>query len=113
MDQTFLAGLGNIYVDEILHAARLHPERQASGLSRRKAHEIFEYMHGILGEAIAAGGTTIQDFVTPDGVTGGYQRVRRVYGRAGEPCPACGAMIRRVVVAQRGTHLCPKCQRRR
>lgn len=111
LDQRFLAGVGNIYTDEALHRARLHPLQMASRVSGKKARELHRAILAVLGEAIAAGGSSISDYVDGAGRSGAYQSAHRVYGREGQPCPDCGTPIRRIVVAQRGTWFCPRCQR--
>jgi formamidopyrimidine-DNA glycosylase len=112
LDQRIISGLGNIYVDESLHAARVHPlttgDRAAAG-----AAGILVAARRILGRAIRSGGTTLRDYRRPDGSRGEFQRRLAVYGREGEPCPECGRTIARIEVAQRGTHFCPGCQARR
>ncbi len=112
LDQGFLAGLGNIYVDESLFRARLHPLMPSERVPRAKALALWEAIQSTLREAIEREGSSFDTFYrTPEGQPGSYQHQFQVYGRAGRPCPACGAAIRRTVVAQRGTHLCPRCQR--
>jgi formamidopyrimidine-DNA glycosylase len=112
LDQSFLAGLGNIYVDEALHRARLHPCRLARRLRPASADRLHAAIREVLEAAIELQGSTFDGFYrTPEGNPGRYQHEFRVYGRTGEPCPRCGRPIRRIVVAQRGTHLCPRCQR--
>jgi len=111
LDQTFLAGLGNIYTDEALHRAGIHPRAAADHLSAKRASRLYEAIQEVLSEAISAGGSSISDYVDGNGRAGSFQLQHRVHGKAGEPCPACGAEIRRIVIAQRGTHYCPKCQR--
>jgi formamidopyrimidine-DNA glycosylase len=111
LDQRVVAGLGNIYADEALWAAKIHPELPASRLRRPDA----ERLHGTIREALAAGiaaqGASIRDYRMPDGGHGSAQERFAAYGRTGEPCPRCGTPIRRLVVGQRGTHICPHCQR--
>jgi formamidopyrimidine-DNA glycosylase len=111
LDQRVVAGLGNIYADESLWAARIHPELPASRLKRAGA----ERLHGTIREALAAGiaaqGASIRDYRMPDGGHGSAQERFAAYGRTGLPCPRCGTPIRRLVVGQRGTHICPHCQR--
>jgi formamidopyrimidine-DNA glycosylase len=111
LDQRFVAGIGNIYADESLHRAGIHPLEPASALPARRAKRLHRAIVEVLEEAIAAGGSSISDYVDSTGRQGGYQIFHRVYGRQGEPCPRCGAAVRRIVVAQRGTHFCPRCQR--
>jgi formamidopyrimidine-DNA glycosylase len=112
LDQTFLAGLGNIYVDESLHLSRLHPLRPSDSLRPADAHRLHAAIRATLEEAIRREGSSFDTFYrTPEGQPGSYQDQFRVYGRAGAPCPTCGAPVRRIVVGQRGTHLCRRCQR--
>jgi len=114
LDQTFLAGLGNIYADESLHRARLHPLRNSATLRAEEVRRLHAAIRRTLREAIRACGSSF-DFVysTLEGRPAGrFQDQLRVYGRAGEPCRSCGTRrVVRIVVAQRGTHLCPRCQR--
>jgi formamidopyrimidine-DNA glycosylase len=110
LDQSLVAGLGNIYTDEILYRARLSPLRPANSLSSRDTEAVCESMREILYAAIADSGTTISDYVDPEGRPGAFQVALRVYGRAGQRCPRCGEPIRRAVVAGRGTWYCPRCQ---
>ena len=112
LNQAFLAGMGNIYVDETLFAARVHPLAIAARLSAPRVAAIHQHMREILGAAIAQGGSSISDYVDAQGNRGWFQLQHQAYGREGEPCPACGAPIRKIIVAQRGTHYCPRCQRR-
>lgn len=108
LDQRFVSGLGNIYADEALHRARLHPLRQAASVNGTALHTAIVEL---LTEAVEAGGSTISDFVDPLGRAGRFQTLHRVYGRAGLPCPRCGTAVVRTLVGQRGTHYCPRCQR--
>lgn len=112
LNQTFLAGMGNIYVDETLFAARVHPLAQASRLSAPRVAAIHQHMYEILGAAIKLGGSSISDYVDAHGERGWFQLEHQAYGREGEPCAACGTPIRKITVVQRGTHYCPRCQRR-
>ena len=111
LNQRFLRGMGNIYTDEALFEARIHPRAIASRLTKARATRLHQAMIGILTAAIRLKGSSISDYVDADGAKGSFQLQHQVYGRAGEPCPTCGSPIRRVVVGQRGTHYCPKCQR--
>jgi formamidopyrimidine-DNA glycosylase len=106
LDQTFLAGLGNIYTDEALHLARLHPLTLSDSLSRDQAEGLLRAIREVLQEGIRRNGASI-DWVYRGG---DYQNHFRVYGRTGQPCPVCGTKIERMVIGQRGTHFCPKCQ---
>jgi formamidopyrimidine-DNA glycosylase len=113
LDQSFIAGLGNIYVDESLHLARLHPLALAHRVSRAGAQRLHAAIRSTLEQAIEREGSSFDTFYrTPNGQPGAYQHQFRVYGRAGQACPACGAKVRRSVVGQRGTHTCSRCQRR-
>ncbi len=109
LDQTFIAGLGNIYVDEALHRAGLHPLRRSDSLRPAEVGALWRAIRAALRAGLRHNGASI-DWAYRGG---GFQNHFRVYRRAGEPCLACGTPIRRIVVGQRGTHFCPKCQRRR
>ncbi len=106
LDQTFLAGLGNIYTDEALHLARLHPLALSDTLSEEQAEGLWRAIREVLEEGIRRNGASI-DWVYRGG---DFQNYFRVYGRTGQPCPTCGTKIERMVIGQRGTHYCPKCQ---
>jgi len=112
LNQAFLRGLGNIYSDEALFRAGIHPLAEAGRLSRRRILRLHSAIKQVLEQAIAKGGSSISDYLDPDGRRGWFQIEHRVYGRAGEPCKRCGARIRRILVAQRSTHFCPQCQRK-
>ncbi len=114
LDQHVIAGIGNIYADEILHEARLRPDRMSDSLSTTSERRLHAAIGRILRAAIEAGGSTLGDaqYVDLLGEGGSYQDAHQVYGRAGERCRTCGVgWIRRVVSAQRSTHYCPRCQR--
>lgn len=111
LDQAVVAGGGNIYTDEALSLAKVRPTRPAGRVSPEECDRIASALRRVMRRSIATGGSSISDFVGPDGSDGRYQDERRVYGRTGEPCLACGASIRRVVLGQRGAHYCPRCQR--
>jgi formamidopyrimidine-DNA glycosylase len=106
LDQTFLAGLGNIYTDESLHRAGLHPLTPSGAVSPEQAARLRDTIREVLSDGIRHNGSSI-DWVYRGG---GFQNYFRVYGRAGEPCLTCGTPISRIVVGQRGTHFCPRCQ---
>jgi formamidopyrimidine-DNA glycosylase len=106
LDQTFLAGLGNIYTDEALHIAKLHPLRLSDSVSRKQAQALREAIRKVLKEGIKRNGASI-DWVYRGGE---FQNYFRVYDRDGKPCAVCGTPIQKLVVGQRGTHICPKCQ---
>jgi formamidopyrimidine-DNA glycosylase len=108
LDQTFLAGLGNIYTDEVLHMARLHPLRSSDGLTVEEANALWNSIRETLRIGIENNGASI-DWVYRGG---GYQHHFRAYGRTGKPCPVCGTPIERILVGQRSTHFCPGCQPR-
>ncbi|MBI4134607.1 MAG: bifunctional DNA-formamidopyrimidine glycosylase/DNA-(apurinic or apyrimidinic site) lyase [Candidatus Sungbacteria bacterium] len=110
LDQSCVAGIGNIYSDEILWVARIHPLRKGSNLAEAEVRRIFQAMRDILKLAIKTGGTSIRNYRKPSGQYGSFQNHRSVYQRAGLPCLRCGALIQRIVVAQRSAHFCPRCQ---
>jgi formamidopyrimidine-DNA glycosylase len=110
LDQAVVAGGGNIYADEALHLAGVRPTRSAGRATRAECDRIAAALRGVMERAIETGGSSISDFVAPDGSDGRYQDERRVYARTGEPCLACGAKIRRIVIGQRSSHYCPRCQ---
>jgi formamidopyrimidine-DNA glycosylase len=109
LDQTFIAGIGNIYADEALWRARLHPLRRAGSLKPEEVAALYRGIRAALSDGIQHEGAAI-DWVYPEG---NYQDHFRAYGRTGEPCRRCRTAIRRIVVGQRGTHFCPHCQRQR
>ena len=114
LDQHVIAGIGNIYADEILHAARLHPDRLAGSLDARATTRLHAATGAVLEAAIAARGSSLGDdqYVDLMGDAGGYQHQHRVYARTGERCPTCGrGRVRRIVSGGRSTHFCPVCQR--
>jgi len=106
-----LRGVGNIYADESLFRAHIRPRRRASSLTRDELRRLYDSVQKVLNEAIAAGGSSVSDYVDANGEPGMFQIQHRVYGREGEPCVICRTPIKRVVVAGRSTHYCPKCQR--
>ncbi len=110
LDQNLVAGVGNIYADEALFAARLHPLRSASSVTAEEAGALRKHMVRILKAAITARGSSLSDYVDAYGQKGDFVSRHKVYGRAGQPCPRCGAPIEKTVVAQRGTHFCGRCQ---
>lgn len=111
LNQSFIGGVGNIYADESLFAARIHPRARAGRVSKLRAEELHRQIVAILELAIRHRGSSISNYVDADGAGGSYQQQHNVYGRKGEPCPRCGTAIRRIVLGQRGTHYCPHCQR--
>jgi formamidopyrimidine-DNA glycosylase len=110
LDQTVLRGVGNIYADESLWRARIHPAKSAARLSEREAGRLSKALRAILLEAIASRGSSISDFVDALGRPGDYQQHHRAYGREGQKCCRCGRTIRRILVAGRSSFFCPRCQ---
>jgi len=110
LDQAAIAGLGNIYADEALFEARLHPGTPCTRLSSAQIATLAEAIRGVLEAALAAKGSTLRDYATIDGDAGGYQAFHRVYGRAGAPCVRCGGRLSTGVIAQRTTVWCDACQ---
>ncbi|MGE5563883.1 MAG: bifunctional DNA-formamidopyrimidine glycosylase/DNA-(apurinic or apyrimidinic site) lyase [Bacillota bacterium] len=110
LDQGIVAGLGNIYVCEALHRARIHPTRAGGSVSLQRLERLVPAIHEVLEEAIAAGGSTLRDFASPDGELGYFPKSFAVYDREGKPC-ACGSRVRRLVQGGRSTFYCPRCQR--
>jgi len=111
LDQSVAAGVGNIYADEALFIAGVRPGRGARRVTRRECEGIATGLRSVLERSIETGGSSISDYVAPDGQDGGYQDERKVYGRTGEACLRCGDAIRRRVIGQRSSHYCARCQR--
>jgi formamidopyrimidine-DNA glycosylase len=111
LDQSVIAGTGNIYADEALFRAGVRPGRSAGRVTRRDAERIVASMRAVMLRSIDTGGASISDFVAPDGRDGEFQRERCVYAREGEPCFECATPIRRIVIGQRSSHYCARCQR--
>ena len=111
LDQAVLAGVGNIYADEALFRAGIRPTRAARSLTKPQCEKLARETVAVLMRSIETGGSSISDYVQPDGSDGRYQDERRAYGRTGEACSRCGTPIKRIVLAQRATHYCPSCQR--
>lgn len=111
LDQTFIAGIGNIYADEVLFHAGIHPELPANLLSPDKVHRLFLAVNDVLREAVAQRGTTFRDYVDGTGNTGNYQDFLKVYGRKGKKCYHCGQEIKTMRLGGRTAHFCPSCQR--
>jgi formamidopyrimidine-DNA glycosylase len=109
LDQRIVAGLGNIYVCEALYRARIHPRRAGGSLSLRRLERLVVAIHDVLDEAIAAGGSSLKDFVSPDGELGYFSKAFAVYDREGQPCGR-GGTVRRIVQGGRSTFYCPNCQ---
>lgn len=118
LDQTVVAGVGNIYADEALHQAGIHPARAGGGLTAEELEKLHAAIQAVLGAALANGGSSlgassVQNYVRPTGEPGAFQTAHRVYKRAGQPCLRCGTPIERIVIAQRSAHFCPHCQQER
>lgn len=111
LDQRRIAGIGNIYADEALWSARLHPRREAGSLAPDEIARLHRAVRAALRRGVELQGSTLRDYATPDGAEGGMQHEFHVYGRGGEPCDRCGVQIERIVVGGRGTWVCPRCQR--
>jgi formamidopyrimidine-DNA glycosylase len=111
LNQKLLSGVGNIYADESLFRAGIRPRRRASSLSKEDLRRLYLSLKEVLKEAIALGGSTVSDYVDSDGEEGFFQLQHRVYGREGEQCLVCKTPIKRVVIAGRSSHYCPKCQK--
>jgi len=112
LDQSRLAGIGNIYADESLFRSGIRPTTRALVISRVRLKRLHTSIRVILNRAIRSCGTTFDTFSDLEGRAGGFGPRLRVYGREGQPCHRCGALVRRIVIAGRGTHFCPRCQRR-
>ncbi|MCI3923956.1 DNA-formamidopyrimidine glycosylase [Paenibacillus sp. TRM 82003] len=110
LNQECVVGLGNIYVDEALHTAGIHPERAAASLKRTEIARLYEAIVRTLSDAVEAGGSSVKSYVNGQGEQGAYQFRLRAYGRQHEPCATCGNPIVKFVVGGRGTHVCPRCQ---
>jgi formamidopyrimidine-DNA glycosylase len=111
LDQSVAAGVGNIYADEALFLAGVRPGRAAQRVTRKECDAISVSLRWVLERSLETGGSSISDYVAPDGADGAYQDERRVYGRKGEPCLTCGEAIKRRMIAQRASHYCAGCQR--
>ncbi|MCK7487116.1 MAG: hypothetical protein MZU97_17600 [Bacillus subtilis] len=110
LDQSVITGLGNIYVDEVLHRTNIHPSTRANRLTKQDARNIASESVLVLNHAIRLGGTTIRSYVSSLGVTGRFQNELTVHQRQGEPCLTCGTPIEKIKVGGRGTYYCPQCQ---
>ena len=113
LDQRRIAGIGNIYADEMLFDARIHPERPASSLREDAVERLYESMKNVLSLAIAGKGSTLRDYRDAEGNEGSFQESHKVYGRAGEPCVTCGTPIQMKRIGGRSSHYCPRCQRQK
>ncbi|HTA44532.1 MAG TPA: bifunctional DNA-formamidopyrimidine glycosylase/DNA-(apurinic or apyrimidinic site) lyase [Bryobacteraceae bacterium] len=111
LNQAVVRGVGNIYADEALFRAGVHPKRVADSLRLGRIEHVYNAMREVLAEAIESRGSSVSNYVDAEGRKGSFQLSHRVYRRTGQPCTKCGARIKRILVAQRGTHFCPKCQK--
>ncbi len=111
IDQTVVAGVGNIYADESLWAAQIHPETKVQDVSAKRMTKLFNELQAVLRLSIEKGGSTDKNYVNAKGEKGSYLQFANVFRREGQPCPRCGTIIIKTRVAGRGTHLCPKCQK--
>ena len=111
LDQAIICGLGNIYADEALFAAGIHPERKSGSITSEEARDILESARRVMEESINSGGSTMATYVKADGTKGDYlEKFAQVFRKEGQPCPRCGHKIIKIRVAGRGTHVCPHCQ---
>ncbi len=111
LNQRFIAGVGNIYADEALFAAHIHPERMADTLTAKEIENLYRAIRQVLAQGIRNRGTTFSDYRDAEGREGGNQEHLLVFRRTGQPCPRCGMTIERTVVGGRGTYFCPRCQK--
>lgn len=111
LDQTVIAGVGNIYADEALWAARIHPLAAVKNISRVKLVALYKELREVLALSIKKGGSTDRNYVDASGQKGSYLSFAQVFRRQGQPCPRCGTKIEKIRAASRGTHLCPRCQK--
>jgi formamidopyrimidine-DNA glycosylase len=111
LDQKVVAGVGNIYASEALYRARISPKRLAYTVQGDRAEKLAHAIKAVLNEAVAAGGSSLRDYVQADGELGYFQHRWRVYEKEGQPCPDCKGTIRRITQSGRSTFYCPKCQR--
>ena len=113
LDQTIICGLGNIYADESLFMARIHPERKSGSVAKKEAELLLKSAKEVMEKSIASGGSTMATYVKADGTKGDYlEKFAQVFHREGKNCPVCGEKIIKIKVAGRGTHICPHCQRK-
>jgi formamidopyrimidine-DNA glycosylase len=111
LNQRIVAGLGNIYADEALFRARIHPQTAAGRLTRPSARRLFRAVQSVLRRAVELQGTSFRDYIDIEGRPGNFLPRLRVYQRTGKPCPRCGTLIRRITICGRSSHFCPLCQR--
>lgn len=112
LDQSVIAGVGNIYADEGLYYAEIFPGRKVADITMPEASKLLQGLCKVMDESIDSGGSTMKDYVRADGTKGNYlEKFAKVFRKEGQPCPRCGATIKKIRVAGRGTHYCPECQR--
>ncbi len=111
LEQHLIGGLGNIYVDEALFRARIHPLRKAGDVSLEESRFLLKHIRKVLNESIEAGGSSTSDYQKLDGTLGEFQHKHRVYNREGLACKSCGSLVQKIMLAGRGTHFCPRCQK--
>jgi formamidopyrimidine-DNA glycosylase len=111
MDQEKIAGVGNIYANDALFLAQIHPARKANSLTDKEVKKLLESIEKVLKKGIEKGGASERSYVTPDGSEGSYQDVSLIYGKEGKPCVFCGTKIEKIQLGGRGTYYCPKCQK--
>jgi formamidopyrimidine-DNA glycosylase len=111
LNQMYIVGIGNIYADEALYAARIHPERSPDSLTAQEWRRLHEAIVSVLSESVKLGGSSIKSYVNGQGEMGMFQQQLSAYGRDGQPCLRCGKELRKITVGGRGTHYCPGCQR--
>lgn len=112
MDNAVVVGVGNIYANETLFLCNLHPQKTAGSLTKAQCGQLVEQIKQVLSNGIQQGGTTLKDFLQPDGRPGYFVQELRVYGNKDKPCPTCGTKIESLVIGQRNSFYCPKCQKR-
>ena len=113
LDQTLVVGLGNIYVDEVLWRAKVHPARISQSLTAQEARKVHDETIKVLGQAVEKGGSTIRTYTNAFGEDGTMQEFHQVYDKTGQACSRCGSIIEKIQLGGRGTHFCPECQRRK
>lgn len=113
LDQDFIAGIGNIYADESLYEAEIHPQKTTDKLTPAQLKRLYQAIRKTLTKAIKTGGSSVDNYVDVEGNPGHFQIYHKVYGKEDKPCHRCRAKIKRILVGQRSTHFCPRCQRKR
>ncbi len=111
MDQSKIAGVGNIYANDALYLAKIHPTRKANSLTARESQLLFQGIETVLRKGLEAGGASERNYVNAIGEAGNYQKFFKVYAKQGNPCPICKTPIKKITLAGRGTFFCPQCQK--